>query len=85
MFKANLQSQGVSIPIDKFQGNRFNIIFHNAAGIYYLRTHLIQYLEQIHPSLNQLLQAVLRDVKNPYYITGCCALGMISKCITAPL
>ena len=86
MFKAYLQSQGVSIfPIDKFQGNRFNIIFHNAAGIYYLRTHLIRYLEQIHPSLNQLLQAVLRDVKNPYYITGCCALGIISKCITAPL
>ena len=41
MFKAYLKTQGVTIfPVAKFAGNRFNIIFHNAAGIYYSGTHL---------------------------------------------
>ena len=86
MFKAYLKTQGVTIfPVAKFAGNRFNIIFHNAAGIYYLRKHLIRYLDNLHPSRNMLLQAVLRDLKHPLYLTGCCALGIISKCLTSPL
>ena len=35
MFKAYLESKGIStFPIAKFQGNRFNIIFYNAAGVF---------------------------------------------------
>ena len=51
----------------------------------YLRKHLIRYLDNLHPSRNMLLQAVLRDLKHPLYLTGCCALGIISKCLTSPL
>ena len=86
LFKAYLESQGVKLfPIAKFQGNRFNIIFYNAAGVFYVREHLTRYLEEVHPNPNQLLQAVLRDVKTPHYLIGCRALGLVSKCITGPL
>ena len=55
MFKAYLKTQGVTVA--KFAGNRFNVIFHNAAGIYYLRKHLIRYLDNLYR--NMLLQAML--------------------------
>lgn len=87
MFKAYLESKGIfTFPITKFQGNRFNIIFYNAAGVFYLKNHLIRYIEELHPiRLNRLLQAVLRDLKNAELVNGCRALGIISKCITGPL
>ena len=44
------------------------------------------YLEEVHPHQNQLLQAVLRDIKTPHHhLIGCGALGLVSKCITGPL
>ena len=86
MFRAYLQAQGVTIfPIAKFQGNRFNSIFYNAAGIFYVRNHFARYLEVIQKNPNRLLQAVLRDLKNPYFVVGCRALRIVSKCITGPL
>ena len=63
----------------------FNIVFYNAAGIYYLRHHLVRYLKEVHHTQNKLLQAVLRDLKHPLYLTGCRALGIDRKCITSPL
>ena len=60
-------------------------MFYNAAGIYYLRHHLVKYLEEVHHTQNKLLQAVLRDLKHPLYLTGCRALGIVRKCITSPL
>lgn len=86
MFRTYLKTQGVMVfPIAKFEGNRFNIVFYNAAGIYYLRHHLIRYLEEVHHTQNKLLQAVLRDLKHPLYLIGCHALGIVRKCITSPL
>ena len=72
-------------PISKFEGNRFNIVFHNAGGLYFLRNHLRRYLQEVHHTQNKLLQSVLSDIKNPLYVQGCRALGIISKCVTAPL
>ena len=53
--------------------------------MFYVRDHLSRYLEEMHPSRNQLLQAVLRDLKTPHHLIGCRALGLVSKCITGPL
>ena len=78
--------QGVSIfPIAKFKGNRFNILFHNAAGVYYIKEHLTRYLSEVHATQNKLLQAVCKDLGNIHYVIGCHALGIINKCITGPL
>ena len=35
--------------------------------------------------MNGLLQSVLKDLKTPFFIAGCKALGLISKIITTPL
>lgn len=68
MFKAYLKTKGVSdFPIATFEGNRFNIVFYNAAGVYFLRLHLIRYFEEVHHTRNKLLQAVLRDLKHPLF------------------
>ena len=67
------------------KANRFNIVFYNAAGIYYLRSHLTRYLEEVHHTKNRLLQAVLNDLKHPLYLIGCNGLGIVRKCITSPL
>ena len=86
MFRAYLHTQGVSsFPIAKFKGNRFNIVFYNADGVYFLRHHLLNYLENVCHTRDKLLQAILNDLKHPLYLTGCRALGIVSKCITAPL
>ena len=85
MFKAYLETQGVEIfPISKFVGNRFNIVFYNAGGLYFLRNHLTSYLQEIHHTKNKLLQCVLNDLSNTVYVQGCRALGIINKCVTGP-
>ena len=85
-FRAYLRSKGiVQMPLAAFRGNRFNILFYDAAGVYFLRTHMIEYLTTSHGSLNLLLQAVSADLQVPQYITGCRALGIIDKLITGPL
>ena len=82
-FRAYLQNKGIDkIPLAPFRGNRFNILFYDAAGIYFLRTHMLHYLTTSHGSLNQLLQAVLSDLQMPQYLAGCRVLGIIDKLIT---
>ena len=65
-----LKQQGIfKIPLAQFIGNRFNILFYDAAGIYYLKGHIIQFIESIHGTqANRLLQSVLKDTKNSLYI-----------------
>ena len=85
-FRAFLRNRGIDqIPLAAFHGNRFNILFYDAAGVYFLRDHMLQYLTTSHGSLNLLLQAVLADLKVPQYLAGCRALGIIDKLITGPL
>ena len=70
MFRAYFHTQGVSsFPIAKFKGNRFNIVFYNAGGVYFLRHHLLNYLENVCHTRNKLLQAILKDLKHPLYLT----------------
>ena len=73
------------MPLASFWGNRFNIIFYDAAGVFFLRSHMESYLSQHHGApLNQLLQAVLSDLRVPHIIAACRALGIIDKVVTGP-
>ena len=86
MFHAYVRTQGVSLfPIAKFKGNGFNIVFYNAGGVFFLRHHLLCYLENVCHTRNKLLEAVHKDLKHPLYLIDCRALGIVSKCITASL
>ena len=85
-FRAYLRQKGIhKVPLAQFRGNIFNIIFYDAAGIYYLSSLMMDYLKCSHGQLNRLLQAVLSDLSSPKYIAGCKALGIIDKVITGPL
>lgn len=70
----------------QFVGNCFNIIFYDAAGVHYLREHMIKFIENFHgKEANRLLQAVLSDLKSPILFAGCRALGLVNKVVTGPL
>ena len=85
-FRAYLQTKSVDkIPLAAFRGNRFNILLYDAAGVYSLKTHMLNYLTTAHGSLNLLLQAVLSNLQVPQYIAGCKALGIVDKLVTGPL
>ena len=87
MFRTYLRKQGIhKIPLAQFVGNRFNILFYDAAGVYYLQSHMVNFIKSVHGGqANRLLQAVLADLSVPAYIAGCRALGLIDKIVTGPL
>ena len=73
------------VPLAAFVGNRFNILFYDAAGGYFLKLHMVKYSSEHHGSqLNRLLESVLRDLKTPHLIAGCQALGILDKIVTGP-
>ena len=87
LFCSYLKQQGIfKLPLAQFVGNRFNILFYDAAGIYYLQNHMVKFIESVHgKNANRLLVSVLNDLKTPSLIAGCRALGLIDKIITGPL
>lgn len=87
LFRAYMRKNGMHrLPLAKFVGNRFNIIFYDAAGIFYLQEHMIQFVVSVHgKSANLLLQAVVSGLKKPFNIIGCRALGLVDKIVTGPL
>ena len=83
LFRTYLRKEGIHrIPLAQFVGNRF----FDAAGVYYLRVLITKYIETVHGgNANRLLQCVLADLRNPMYIAGCRALGLVDKMVTGPL
>ncbi len=87
LFRTYMRKLGVhQIPLAHFVGNRFNIIFYDGAGVFFLHKHMIKFIESVHgKNANRLLQAVLSDLNDPINIAGCRALGLIDKVVTGPL
>jgi hypothetical protein len=55
-----LREQGINnVPIMNYRGNRFNTIFHNAAGTFYIAKHLINYLTNLKSTLNYTQNFIL--------------------------
>ena len=69
-----------SLPLTPYRGNRFNIVFHNAAVVYWLHKEMRQFLETDGSN-----KWVLHDLKVSFFIAGTKALGLICKMITTPL
>ena len=65
-------------------GNRFNILFLNAAGVFFLYPHLLEFFGNLDDS-NRLLNAVNDDLNVLVYRVSCKALGLIHKKVTGPL
>jgi E1A/CREB-binding protein len=82
--KPFLSSHGIrTLPLTTFRGNRFNVLFENAAPIYFLHQEIRQFLEG--NATNQLLKSILHDLNVPFFLAGCKALGLISCLLTQPL
>ena len=48
-FRTYLRRKGISkVPLASFIGNRFNILFYDAAGVFFLRSHMLDYLSNSH-------------------------------------
>jgi hypothetical protein len=59
------EAKGINIiPVISFRGNRFNTLFHNAAGTYYLRDILIQYFTTSKCPLNYTDKIILSALKD---------------------
>ena len=87
LFRTYLRKQGIhKIPLAQFVVNHFNVQFYDAAVVYYLRSHMVNFIETVHGGqANHLLQSVLADLKEPTYLSGCRALGLIDKLVSGPL
>ncbi|XP_021339820.1 uncharacterized protein LOC110441045 [Mizuhopecten yessoensis] len=79
-----LKDLGMKIPILNFRGNRFNVLFYNAAGTFYLSQHLQDYLESSKSTLNFVQTCILEGLKDPILMDICKCLGILSKLITEP-
>jgi len=60
-----LQENGMrSVPLRSYRGARFNILFSNAAAVYFLQPVMRNFLEK-YGAGNRLLQSVLFDLNTP--------------------
>ncbi|WAR13286.1 hypothetical protein MAR_027466 [Mya arenaria] len=59
-------------------------LFTYAGHVFFLKSQMIAYLESC-PAMNGLLQSVEFNLRQPFFITGCKSLGLISKHISTPL
>ena len=57
-FLAHTQSVGFSgLPLATFKGNKFNIVFHNVAGVYFLREPITFFLKNVYGTNNKTTTA----------------------------
>ena len=70
-----------SILLFSFLGNRFNILFVNAVGVYLLYDQLMDFFQRIERN-NKLLDVVYSDLEVLSFKIGCRALGLTEKLIT---
>ena len=67
-----------------FVGERFHVYFQNGGAVYYVAPIVLEFLNKVWGKLNQLLQAVDSDIKNPVLLDGCWTLGLLGKQVTGP-
>ena len=71
------------VRLTKFKGNRFNVVFWNAACVYFHHNHFMEFF-RVHGTPNKLLRAVKEDLQETINMAGIRALGIMDKLITGP-
>ena len=84
MLKHYLLKDMKTIPMQNFKGNRFNVLFYNAAGVNLIRNFIMSYLGQTKQSLNLFQDSVLNGLKMPRMMSLCRVLSIIYCLITRP-
>ena len=80
-FLAGQNKKSLFVP---FIGNRFNILYYNAAALYFHFDSICSFLNSW-PNPNHLLKAVKEDVNNSVFLAEARALGIVDKLVTGPL
>lgn len=66
------------------RGNRFNVLFYNAAGIYFSRNQIIFNLSSSKSTLNIVKKFILCAFQNNVILCILKALGILCKALTEP-
>ena len=72
-------------PIVPFSGSRFNILFHNGAGVYVVRETVKKFITSVISNRNRLHVAIMQDIDNVFVRAACRCLGLIDKFFSARL
>ena len=83
-FNSFLAGKGEKCHLVPFIGNRFNILYYNAAALYY-HADTIKEFYKTWPDPNNLVKAVNEDITNNLFLAEVRALGIIDKLVTGPL
>ncbi|XP_065669266.1 uncharacterized protein LOC136088717 [Hydra vulgaris] len=83
-FNSFLSSRNDKSYFVPFIGNRFNILYYNAAALYYHKDAITEFLNAW-PNPNNLLKAIKEDITNLVFIVEVRALGIIDKLLTGPM
>lgn len=83
-FLTYLQDKGLQNKLITFRGHRFNHLFYAAGATFYHLRDIQDFIKKW-ADPNDLLKSVAFDSKEPVYIAGIRALGLIDKIITGPL
>ncbi|XP_065656137.1 uncharacterized protein LOC136081830 [Hydra vulgaris] len=83
-FNSFLSSRNDKSYFVPFIGNRFNILYYNAAALYYHKDSIPEFLNAW-PNSNNLLKAIKEDITNLVFIAEVCTLGIIDKLLTGPM
>ena len=73
-----------NLPLYLFLWNRFNILFLNGAGVFYIHVFLAEFLN-ILTFDKKLMSAVYDDFSVLHVTVACQALSLIDKYVTGPL
>lgn len=83
-FESFLGAKGEKVKIKTFLGHRFNMLFTDAAAVYYHNEDIASFLTTW-PNPNKLLLSVKFDSFQPILLAVIRALGIVGRLITEPL
>ena len=83
-FNTYLEELHLKTKLVQFEGNRFNVAFHNAGSVYFHKEHINEFIHNKAPTSNRLLLAVAEDLQNKVFLAGIRALGLVGKLVTGP-
>ena len=82
-FNSLLDSRHENPYLESYIGNRFNIVFYDAAALYFHKEAITEFFHAW-PNKNNLLEAVNEDISNKLYLAEVRALGIADKIVTGP-
>ncbi|CAC5426130.1 unnamed protein product [Mytilus coruscus] len=87
LFRTFLSDNNIDLKLTTFHGHRINLLFAMGASVFFHKDNIYEFIDLYFEkeNRNNLLKAVANYVKNPMYLAGCRAFGIVDKLFTGPL